>query len=299
MYGRHSLGQSEKMILVTGATGFIGRSLRRSLERQDYPVRPFEGHIHDLQQLNEALVDVDVVYHLASAESRGRPRQLQHIDVQGTELLIRAARRAHVQRIVLVSRIKADPNSLFPLLRAKGQAERLVEQSSIPHTIVRSATLFGRDDRFLNVVASLAAWTWPLLWLPGGGDVALQPLWVEDLVRCLVQLPNRPDLAGETVTVAGEERVRYRELAQMAIKAAGLTRIPVKVDLRLVSFARAVTMGWWPHPPVTRFFLNRFSIPDVAPFDNVSHIFGFRPERLVDHLAYLRRPGLRRRLFRL
>lgn len=287
------------MILITGATGFIGRSLRRSLERQGHPVRVFEGHIHDLQQLSEALVDVDFVYHLAGAESRGRPRQLQHVDVQGTELLIRAARRAGVERLVLMSRIKADPNSLFPLLRAKGQAERLVQQSGIPYTIIRSATLFGRDDRFLNVIASLAAWTWPLLWLPGGGEVALQPLWVEDLVRCLVQLLDRGDLAGETVTVVGEERMRYRELAQMVTEAAGLSRIPVKVDLRLVHPVRAVTMGWWPRPPVTRFFINRFSIPDVAPFDNVSHTFGFRPERLVDHLAYLRRPGLRRRLFRL
>lgn len=287
------------MILITGATGFIGRSLRRSLERQGQPIRAFEGHIHDLQQLNEVLVDVDFVYHLAGAESRGRPRQLQHIDVQGTELLIRAARRANVERLVLMSRIKADPNSLFPLLRAKGQAERLVRQSGIPYTIIRSSTLFGRDDRFLNVIASLAAWTWPLLWLPAGGEVALQPFWVEDLVRCLVQLLDRPDLAGKTVTTAGEERMRYRELAQMVVEAAGLSRIPVKVDLRLVHPVRAATMGWWPRPPVTRFFLNRFSIPDVAPFDNVSHTFGFRPERLVDHLAYLRRPGLRRRLFRL
>ncbi|MFW6097950.1 MAG: SDR family oxidoreductase [Chloroflexota bacterium] len=287
------------MILITGATGFIGRSLRRSLERQDHPVRAFEGHIHDLQQLSEALVDVDFVYHLAGAESRGRPRQLQHVDVQGTELLIRAARRAGIERLVLMSRIKAEPNSLFPLLRAKGQAERLVQQSGIPYTIIRSATLFGRDDRFLNVIASLAAWTWPLLWLPGGGEVALQPLWVEDVVRCLVQLLDRADLAGKTVTVAGEERMRYRELAQMVTEAAGLSRIPVKVDLRLVRPVRAVTMGWWPRPPVTRFFINRFSIPDVAPFDNVSHTFGFRPERLIDHLAYLRRPGLRRRLFRL
>lgn len=287
------------MILVTGATGFIGRSLLRALQRQGLSARAFEGHINDLQQLSDAMEDVDFVYHLASAEARGRARHLQQIDVQGTERLIRAARRAGVQRLVLMSRLNADPNSLFPLLRAKGQAERLVRQSGIPFTIVRSASLFGLDDRFLNVIASLAAWSWPLLWLPGGGEVALQPLWVEDLARCLVLLPQRPDLAGETLTVAGEERLRYRELAQMVTEAAGLARMPVKVDLRLVRPVRTLTMGWWRRPPVTKFFLNRFSIPDVAPFDSILHTFGFRPERLVDQLAFLRRGGLRRRLFRL
>jgi NADH dehydrogenase len=129
------------MILITGARGFVGRSLLRALEREGREVRPFEGHINDLQQLSDALEGVDFVYHLASAEKRGRPRHLQNIDVQGTERLIRAARHVGVQRLVLVSCINADPNSLFPLLQAKGQAERLVRQSSIPYTIVRSATL--------------------------------------------------------------------------------------------------------------------------------------------------------------
>lgn len=287
------------MILVTGAKGFVGRSLMRALQREGHSVRAFEGHINDLQQLTDALEDVDVVYHLASAETRGRARHLQQIDVQGTERLLRAARRAGVQRIVLTSRLNADPNSIFPLLQAKGEAERLIRRSEIPFTIVRSATLFGMDDRFLNVIASLAAWSWPLLWLPGGGEVALQPLWVEDMVRCLVRLLDRPDLVGQTVSIAGEERLRYREVALMVIDAAGLKRIPVKVDLRIVRSVRSLTMGWWRHPPVTKFFLNRFSVPDVAPFDSVLHTFGFRPERLVDHMAYLRRRGLRLRLFRL
>lgn len=287
------------MILITGAGGFVGRSLLRALQQQQQPVRVFEGHINDLQQLSDALQGVELVYHLAGAEARGRVRHLQQVDVLGTERLIRAARRSGVRRLVVMSRLNADPNSLFPLLEAKGQVERLVRQSDIPFTIVRSATLFGLQDRFLNVIASLAAWTWPLLWLPGGGEVAMQPLWVGDLVRCLVQLQEREDLAGEIVTVAGEERLRYRELALIIAEAAGLSRIPAKVDLRLVRPVRAVTMGWWRRPPVTKFFLNRFTIPEVAPFDSVLRTFQFRPQRLIDHLAYLRRPGLRMRLFRL
>lgn len=287
------------MILVTGPQGFVGRSLMRALQQRQLPVRAYEGNINDLQQLSEAMQGVEVVFHLASAETRGSRRLLQRVDVDGTERLLRASRRASVRQIVVMSRLRADPHAIYPLLRAKGRVERLVQGSGIPYTIVRSATLFGIDDRFLNVVASLAAWTWPVVWLPGGGQVAMQPLWVEDLVRCLVQLLERPDLQQETVTVAGEERLHYRELVQIVLQAAGLSRLPIKVDLRVVRAVRAFTMGWWRHPPVTPFFLHRFSVPDVAPFDAVLRTFEFRPERMVDHIAYLRRPGLRRRLFRL
>jgi hypothetical protein len=58
-------------------------------------------------------------------------------------------------------------------------------------------------------------------------------------------------------------------------------------------------MSWWIYPPVTPFFMERFSQPDIAPLDSVLRTFGFRPGRLVDHLSYVRRPGLRRYLFRL
>ncbi len=287
------------MILVTGATGFIGRSLMRALQRKGHEPRAYRGHINDREQLTAALRDVELVYHLASAEARGRPRYLQHIDVQGAASLVRAAHTTGVQRIVLVSRLHANPNSIFPLLRAKGEAERLIRQSGIAYTIVRSASLFGPEDRYLNLIASLAAWTWPLLWLPGGGEGAQQPLWVEDMARCLTALAQRPDLAGQTLSIAGEDRLRYRELALMVAAAAGLKRIPVKVDLRIVRPLSVLTMAWWRRPPVTSYALNRFSLPDVAPFDSVPHTFGFRAERLVDHLAFLRRGGWRRRLFTL
>jgi len=287
------------MIFVTGATGFVGRSLLHRLQQRQRPFKVYEGRINDPLRLRQELDGVETIFHLAGAEARGRPHLLQHVDVEGTERLLEESARADVQHLILLSRIGADPNSLYPLLRAKGEAERRIERSGIAYTIVRSASLFGIEDRFLNVIASLAAWSWPFVWLPGGGRVMLQPLWVVDLARCLEMVLERPDLCNETVVVAGEEQMRYRELAQMVVDAASLPRIPVKIDLRLVRLFARLTMGWWPRPPVTRFFMDRFSVPEVASIDSVLHTFGFRPGRLGDHIAYLRRPGLRRRLFSL
>lgn len=287
------------MILVTGSTGFVGRSLMRQLQRQDRPVREYGGRINDPSALRQALEDVECVIHLAGSEARDRVRLLNHVDVEGSERLLEEMHRAGVSRLVFVSRLNADRASMYALLRAKGQVERLLRQSDIPFVILRSATLFGREDRFLNVITSLAYWTWPTVWLPGGGRVAMQPLWVEDLARCLVAAADRDDLLGQTIEVAGEERLHYRDITRQALRTAGLSRFELAITPKLIRPLSALCFGWWLRPPVTRYFLDRFSVPEVAAIDSVYEHFGFRPGRIGQHTSYLRGRGMRWRLFRL
>lgn len=287
------------MILVTGATGFIGRSVMLRLEQQGRPAKAFQGRINDPQSIGAELADVSAVIHLAGAEARDRVHLLELVDVRGTELLLEECRRFDVKRIVMVSRLNADARSIFGLLRAKGQAERSVRRGGIPFTIVRSATLFGRDDRFLNVITALAAWTWPIILLPSGGRVAMQPLWVEDLVTCLLLALEQPDLINQTIEVAGEERLHYADIARIALETAGLQRRPLGLPVKLARPISALAFGWWRRPPVTRFWLDRFSVPEVAPVDSVYRNFEFRPMLMRSQTAYLRQRGARRHLFNL
>jgi len=287
------------MILVTGSTGFIGRSVTRLLRDSGRPYKVFGGRINDRLSLHAELVDVDSVIHLAGAEARDRVGLLEQVDVQGTEHLLRTGRRAGIRRIVLISRLNANPNSRYGLLRAKGRVEQAVHGGQVPYTIVRSATLFGRHDRFLNVIGSLAIWTWPFVWIPGGGKVMMQPLWVEDLARCLVACLDKPDLVNETIELAGEEIIRYEDIVRLVMDTARLRRIQITPGLRVVRVAYGLLFSWWLKAPITRFFLDRFSVPEVAPVDSVRRIFGFRPDRMSRHMATLRRPGLRWRVLRL
>jgi len=287
------------MILVTGASGFIGRSLMTVLQNQERPVKAYTGRMNDPLGLRAELLDVETIIHLAGAEGRGRIRLLRHVDLEGTERLIEESQRAQVKRIVYVSRLNADRASSYPLLRIKGQVERLLSKSGLSYTIIRSADLYGRDDRFLNVIASLAAWTWPLVWLPGGGKVAMQPLWVEDMVHCLVASLDQPDLANQTIEIAGEERMRYEDMVHLVLAISGLRRLPFGPAVKLVRPLSALLFGWWRNPPVTRFLMDRFTVPEVAPLDSVYRHFGFRPSRMNQRISYLRGSGLRFRLFRL
>lgn len=287
------------MILVTGGTGFVGRSLTEALTQAGWEYKIFRGRIADSGDLRDELDGVDTVIHLASAESRNRLNLLEKVDVAGTERLLEECRSAGIRRIVVVSRLNANPNSHFALLKTKGRVERHTKDGGIPFTIIRSATLFGRDDRFLNVIAGLAAWSWPFVWVPSKGRVALQPLWVEDFARCIVLCLDNPEMIGQTIEVAGTERLRYIEIARQVLLTSGMKRITFSPGIKMVRPVSTLLFGWWRHPPMTRFTMDRFSIPEVAPADSVLRLFNFQPSRLGQRVAYLRRthPGFH--LFRL
>lgn len=286
------------MILVTGATGFIGRSLTNTLTLNGYQWRAYGGRINAHASLRAQLNGIDIIFHLAGSEARGRKRLLRHVDIDGTRSLLEAAQRAEVKHIIFPSRIGADANSAHSLLRTKGEIERLLRASSIDHTILRSSTLFGLGDRFTEIVLGLALWSWPFVWLPGGGEIAMQPFWVEDFARCLVACLERPDLVNLTISLAGDERFRYRSLVTQILDVEGVNRISIKLPLTLLGPSAALFFGWWYWPAVSRFFVDRFFVPEVTDLDAVRRYFGFRPMRLSETMAYLHRPGIRWRLFR-
>ena len=286
------------MILLTGATGFIGRSLMDYLAQHGIAARGYQGRMNDPITLRQELADISTIIHLAGSEARGRDRLLHHVDIDGSERLVEEARRVGVQHILFASRLGADSASMHPLLQAKGQIERLIQHSGIPYTILRSASLYGSNDRFFELIVGLAIWTWPFVWLPGGGKLATQPLWVEDFVRCLVLSLDWPDLINKTVAVAGAERLRYANLVQLLLNVSGYKRVALPVPMLLLRPFSAFVFRWWYWPAVSRYFMDRFFVPEIAPHDAVLRQFGFQPARVRDTISYLRRSGLAVRIFR-
>lgn len=287
------------MILVTGATGFIGRSLTRQLTAANLPYKPYTDNINNFVALREQLTDVQTVIHLAGAEARGRLRPLRETDVDGTETMLKALRQRPIRQLVVISRLNASPNGVHLLLRAKGLVEQAVRQSGVPYTIVRSATCFGRYDRFTNAITAAAAWSFPFVYLPNGGTTAMQPIWVEDTVRCLIGTLDKRDFLGKTVTIAGGERLHYREVVTQLLLAANLNRYPLKVRSQVARALNRLTAWMFHRPPVSRFDHDRISAPEVADLNTVYDQFGFRAERLTDHLAHLRNGGHFGRIWRM
>jgi len=313
MQGRTKSG----MVLVTGATGFVGRALVPKLlahgrtvgclRRPTNPTSLFPpgvlqistGSLHDPSALRAAVQSVDTIVHLAGARSRDDRYSLEEINHQGTVNLVEAAQTANVKRIIFLSQINADRNSAFPLLRSKGAAEEAIRTSGLDYTILRSSLIFGSDDHFTTVLAMLIKMNPIAIPVPGSGKTRFQPIHVDDVGDCLnMCIDDHEHLANVTLPIGGPQHLSYSEILDAVMEVLRVRRI--RVNLRLPTIRPLVQLSrhLFPYPLVTEAQLDLFSVDNTTDLGNIPRNFGFEPQRFTSSLGYLRRGGWRRAFLR-
>ena len=294
------------MILITGGTGFIGKALIRHLTEMSYPVRtlirpsahspalpvgvPVEvavSSLSDERGLRAAMVGVDTVFHLASSERQGARSSLMDIEIQGTRVVVQAAKDAGVERFFFLSHLGADRASAFPVLKAKAIAEEFIRRSGMDYTILRTSVAYGPNDGLTTGIARvLAAVPWFFM-MPGDGEILLQPIWVEDLVTSLAWALSEPETRSRTIDLGGPEYLSFRQIVELVMQATQIRR-------RLVSifppYLRAFTVlmeSIFPGFPTTVYWLDYLAANRTTSLDTMPRTFGLIPSRMSQRLAYL------------
>ena len=289
------------MILVTGATGFVGtrvvhelrargadvRALVHSPKRAgslaNWEVELFDGDVSDPASLRAAADGCEAVVHLVSIIT-GREADFERVMAQGTRDLVDAAREASVRRLFLMSAIGVDDARAtgIPYYEAKRAMERAVRGSGLEFTVLRPSFVFGHGGAlpgFLRI-ARLA----PVTPIVGDGMQRIQPVWVDDVARAVAESLERPEAAGRTLDLGGPEVVTWNELWPRLKRAAGVRRPSVHVPLSVMR-PQAALFELLPNPPVTRDQLRMLQAGDnVVSGDDAAALFGLELVPLDEQL---------------
>ena len=309
------------MILVTGGTGFIGRVLVRHLTEAGYSVRllirpskqsptlprgvPVEvavSSLTDAHSIRAAMMNVDIVYHLAGVEWHGAHASLMNIDILGTQTISRIAAESGVERFFYISHLGADRASAYPVLKAKAIAEENIRRSGVCHTIIRSALVYGLNDHFTSSLARLLNALPSFFFVPEEGNTLLQPVWVEDLVTCLVWALDNDLTVNQTYSVGGPEYLTFSHIVQSVLEQIKLKRRLVHV---FPPYLRAMTVlfeDMFPGLPVSVYWLDYLATNRTCSLDTLTRVFNILPSRFDQRLDHLKetnwRVSLWRNLFR-
>lgn len=305
------------MILITNATGFIGRAVVRQLAAEQYEVRcllqpsrreqrlpkgiplsTVAASLNDLPALRTALQDVTAILHLMSEEEPEQERALPD-HAQHTANLIEAAQEVGVHRFIYLSRLGADRASAYPLFRVRGEAEAAVRESALDWTILQAAITYGSEDAFTNVLAMLVKAIPFVLPIPEGGLARFQPLWIADLVRCILMALNRDDLARQVIPLGGPEHFTLEQLVTQVLTALGVRRRLVRVRTPLAQFASTMGDLFLFRNPVPLWWFDVLAVGSATELGSVARHFGFEPSRFAECLNHLHgRHPWRRNLLR-
>lgn len=293
------------MILVTGATGFVGRRVVALLAAAGKRVRALtrsesvastlpegvEGAVGDVldgDSLRRAMEGVEAVVHLVAVIRERGALTFERVNYEGTVGVLAAAQEAGVRRMVCASTIGAASDPTVRYLHSRWMGEQEIIRSGIAYTIVRFSVGFGEGDEFINQLAALVK-AFPLVPVVGDGTAVFQPIWVDDAARCIAESLDREALEARTVDIGGPDYFTYDELIDVIAETLGVRAAKAHTPVSLMSAGASVLEALSPRPPITREQLKMLAFDHRTDLDSVQRHFGFEPRPMRGNIDYIRR----------
>src|SRR3989339_1329710 len=220
--------ETQELNVVTGAFGYTGKYITRKLLSIGKKVKTLTGHpnrpnpfgnqisvasfhFDNPAELTRALRGATTLYNTYWV--RFPYGQVTYdTAVANTKILINAAKKAGIRRIVHISITNASEESPFPYFRGKGILEKAVIHSGLSYAIIRPTVIFGHEDILINNIAWFLT-KFPVFTIPGDGDYRLQPVFVEDVAEIAVNAGHSND--NMVLDAVGPEIFRYEELIRL------------------------------------------------------------------------------------
>ena len=263
-----------KTATIFGGTGFAGRYIVRELAREGYIVkvatriperayflRPYGsvGQIvpvlcayNDPASIEAAVKGSDVVVNCVGILYERRRGDFQRIHTDLVKTIAEACARSGVTRLVHLSALAVE-RAQSRYAKTKLAGEKAIFAAFPNATILRPSVMFGEEDRFINLFATMAKFL-PVLPLIGGGKTKFQPVYVGDVAHAVMAALTLPaqgsdNPQGGIYELAGPETLTFREIYERIFEWTGTRRCLIPLPFPLASL-QAAFLQWIPPKPL-------------------------------------------------
>ena len=215
---------------ITGATGFVGSHLTNRLTGEGHEVVRIGRHriddaivrssLDNVDQLTAAFANCKGVAHCAGINRELGNQTYARVHVEGTRNVVAAAKAAGVEKIVLMSFLRARPDCDSAYHESKWEAEEIVRNSGLDYTVIKAGIVYGRGDHMLDHL-SHALNTFPIFGLVGLKEKSIRPLAVEDLVHVMRAALVDRRIKRQTIALVGPEEIYLSEAVRRVAEVVG------------------------------------------------------------------------------
>jgi uncharacterized protein YbjT (DUF2867 family) len=235
-------------ILITGASGFVGRNLVQSLTDSQHNITacihktelPFNVKIYKIDFAKmlkitdwlEYLIGIDVVINCVGIIAPSTKHSFEVMHTQAPIALFKACEKTHVKRIIQVSALGADDSALVDFHKSKKQADNYLRDSSLNWFILRPSLVVGQGGKsygFFQCLSNL-----PIIPLPGNGEQLIQPIAINYMVEVIEKCLESKD-ANKTIDVVGDKAISYKQWMQQLRSKKSSARF-FKIPMGLMKF---------------------------------------------------------------
>lgn len=289
------------MILLTGATGFVGGSLLKEMLKQglqvqclvrdpskaeavkQHGVELIKGDVTDKSSLLIALDDAKVTtaVHLVGILAETKNTTFQGIHTKGTRNMVEACKIKGVKRFVHISALGTRANARSEYHKTKWEAEEIIRNSGLEYTIFRPSVMFGKKDKFANLFAQIIKIS-PFIMIPGNGRNKMQPVSVKNLAAAMTIAIQNSKHINKTYEIAGPEKLAFDEIIDTICRVLEKARLKIHIPMCLMRPGAAIAEAILPKPPITRDQLLMLEEDNVTDNNALESVFNIKPVRFEE-----------------
>ncbi len=260
-----------KYITIIGGTGFIGRYVTQRLAQAGANIRiavrdidsanflrvagtvgqviPIAVDIKKPQSLIPAIEKSHAVVNLVGILYPSGSNTFNAVHKTGAQNVAQAAREAGVERLIHISAIGCHLRSKSKYAKSKALGEQAVLEEFPQATILKPSIVYGAEDKFFNLFASVVRLI-PILPLIGGGKTQMQPVSVIDVAEAVYQSIISPDVLGKTYELGGPAVYTFKQIMEFILKATNRSALLVPAPWALATI-KASFLQLLPRPLIT------------------------------------------------